>query len=102
MEFPNPYFTTKLKIEMLQRWILIHSYLYYDLNYNIVSDERFDNNCHQLYEMRKRFPKTYKKSRFYYAMKEFNGSTGFGFVELLNKEHREIVERDAFYLRRTY
>ena len=32
MEFKNPYFLTVERINLLQRWILVHSYLYYEKN----------------------------------------------------------------------
>lgn len=102
MKFTNPYWKPRTKIELLQRWILTHSFLYYDLNYNVVSDEMFDNNCEQLREFIEKYPKSWKKSKYYYAMKEFDGSTGFGFVELLNEEHRTNITRDAWYIRRKY
>jgi hypothetical protein len=102
MEFNNPYFTKLNKIELLQRWILIHSFLYYQLNYNVVSDERFDNNCRQLKELKGKYPKTYKRSKFYYSMHDFDGSTGYGYYELLREDHQAIISRDAFYLRRKY
>lgn len=95
MEFNSPYWTNKIKIELLQRWILVHSYLYYDLNESIVSDQMFDRNSKQLVELQENDPKAFKKSRYYYAMKEFDGSSGFGFVQNLDAEHFEAVIRDA-------
>jgi hypothetical protein len=102
MKFNNPYWKPVTKIELLQRWILTHSFLYYTLNYTIATDKRYDDNSEQLVELKEKYPKSWKNSRYYYAMKEFDGSTGFGFVEKLNDEHREAVTRDAFYLRRKY
>lgn len=98
----NPYFKTVTKIELLQRFILTHSFLYYNLNYSIVSDERFDKNSQQLVKFQEKYPDDWKKSRYYYAMKDFDGSTGFGYVEKLKPEHREIIERDAWWLRKKY
>lgn len=98
----NPYFTEELKISTLQRWVLVHSFLYYDLNYNVVSDHVFDDNCKQLYQLKLKRPRTYKGSRYGYAMQSFDGSTGYGFHALLTEEHRLLVERDAYHLKERY
>jgi hypothetical protein len=95
MEFPSPYWSKKTKIELLQRWILVHSHLYYDLNNSIVSDHMFDNNCNTLVSFQMAFPEEFKESRYYYAMKDFDGSTGFGYVQNLDPSHFEVITRDA-------
>lgn len=99
MKFNNPYWSNRTKIELLQRWILVHSFLYYELNSNVVSDFMFDNNCKQLNELKESDIKSYKKSSYHYAMKEFDGSTGFGFIEKLNNDHYDKVSRDASILK---
>ena len=48
MEFKNPYFLTVERINLLQRWILVHSYLYYEKNESIVKDVNYDANTRQL------------------------------------------------------
>lgn len=102
MKFSNPYLSNKDKIELLQKWILVHSYLYYELNYSVVSDNKFDKNCVQLMELKIKYPKLWKKSKYYYAMKDFDGSTGYGFYEKLKEEHKMIIEMVANHLRRNY
>lgn len=99
MKFNNPYWSNKTKIQMLQRWILVHSFLYYELNNSIVSDEMFDKNSKQLTTMKRKFAKSYKEALFGYAMKDFDGSTGYGFHNNLKEEHRLLIERDAYYLK---
>jgi hypothetical protein len=98
MEFPSPYWNAKTKIELLQRWLLVHSFIYYELNNNVVSDEMYDMNSKQLAEMQNKYPDDFIKSKYYYAMKEFDGSTGFGFVEKLTADHYERVTRDAYMI----
>lgn len=99
MNFQNPYWENITKIEMLQRWILVHSYLYYDLNSSVVSDTMFDKNCVQLATLKRKAARSYRRSKYGYAMKDFDGSTGFGFVELLNSEHAKLIMRDASNLK---
>lgn len=102
MKFNSPYWSNKVKVELLQRWILVHSFLYYELNYNVVSDSKFDSNCEQLRKLKDKYPNSYKKAKYSYAMKDFDGSTGFGFVEKLNADHHSKVARDAVYLKDKY
>lgn len=102
MKFLSPYWTDKVKIDTLSRWILIHSYLYYELDHSIVPDHMFDNNCNQLLGFIEATPKEFKRSRYYYAFKDFDGSSGFGLYQRLNREHKELVIRDAYYLRERY
>jgi hypothetical protein len=85
-------------MELLQRWILVHSFIYYELNKNIISDEMFDKNSKQLYEMQQKHKAQFKKSRYYYAMHDFDGSTGNGFIEKLNEYDYDCVIRDAYIL----
>lgn len=102
MIFKSPYWTTKTKIDTLSRWILVHSFLYYELNYNVVPDHMFDANCNQLQEFIVAHPDEFKRSTYYYALEEFDGSTGYGFYQKLNFEHLMLVERDAYYLKERY
>lgn len=87
----NPYFTVLEKINLLQRWIVVHSIIYYEHNTSIVSDKMFDDNCKQLVTMMQEHDKELKMSRLYYCMADFDGSTGFDLPSSLNK-------RDYVYL----
>lgn len=95
MNFKNPYFTELEKIQLLQRWIILHSYLYYELDKSVIADKCFDDNCKQLMKMKKEFPKEYKKSRYDYCMKDFDGNTGFDLYNRLTYVDRDKIERDA-------
>lgn len=99
MKFICPYWRPKTKIDLLQRWILVHSFIYYELNESVVSDQMFDSNCLQLYKLKVKYKQSYKESNYYYAMKNFDGSTGFGYFEKLSKEHSSSVVRDANYIK---
>lgn len=90
MKFPNPYWSARLKINALQRWILIHSILYYELNESIVSDRTFDDNEHQLVRMQREFPESAKQSRWWYIFKDFDGSTGFDLYKKCNEADKKL------------
>ena len=98
MKFRNPYWSPKTKLQLLERWILIHSIIYYRLNTSIVSDVMYDNNCNQLVKGIKKFPEAFKQTKYYYAFKGFTGETGFDLYSKLNTEDREKLEQQAEYL----
>lgn len=100
MKFMNPYLKPIDKIDLLQRWILVHSYLYYELNDNLVTDMTFDNNCAQLADLQEEHKDAWKESRYYYAMHDFDGSTGFGFHGRLEPHDQVKIEMTAHWLQR--
>lgn len=93
MKFSNPYLKVETKIRMLQRWILVQSYIYYNLNDNIVKDNVYDNNTRELIEMQKKFPDI--KTEFSYVFNDFVSGTGFDLISRLNDKHLKKIERDA-------
>lgn len=98
MKFVDGRFTVLEEIDLLQRWVLVHSYLYYILDTSVISDHMFDRNCEQLAKYYERCPKDWEASRYGYAMGEFTGGTGFGMVEkLLQSEYGSILN-DVKYL----
>ena len=95
MDFSKRDFTAQEKIELLQRWILVHSYLYYCMDLSIVTDHTYDMNSKQLFELRVEHPDSWANARYTYAMEEFDGSTGFGLVEKLDENERKSIMWDV-------
>lgn len=83
--FPSIYWSTKTKIEYLQRRIIVAAIQYYEYDQSILKDNEYDGLSHQLVDLIKQSPKEFKKTRYYYCFKEFDGSTGFDLPERLNK-----------------
>src|SRR5690606_9943617 len=103
MEFGgNRDWTPQEKIELLQRWILTHSYLYYVMDVSIVPDHRYDANSKQLYELKVEYPGAWIVARYTYAMIDFDGSTGFGYVEKLEERERKSIMWDVGWLTSKY
>lgn len=66
------------KISFLQRVVLVHSILYYELNTTVISDLEFDLLSKQLLHLQNRANKNeLKKSQYYYVFYDFDGNTGF-------------------------
>lgn len=87
------YWSDKLKIDFLQRVILIHSYLYYELNTNIWSDKHYDEVSKQLTIMQNNFSKNWIKKRtsYGYAFYDFDGTTGFDLFNRLTKKDKKVI-----------
>lgn len=71
MYFKNPYFSIENKLDLLSKWILVHSILYYELNNSIVSDTMFDSNCKQYKQMALEFPKIFKLTNDYRIFSQY-------------------------------
>lgn len=66
---------TKLeRINQIERQVLVHSYLYYALDTNIISDPRFDEIMEALLPYK--YSPEFKESAYYKDFLDFDGSTG--------------------------
>ena len=88
MEFKNPYWEEKTKIELLQKWIIIHSIIYYQLDEMVAPDWLFDENCKQLTKFIIAHPEAFISSKYYKYFKNWNGSTGFDLFSKLEPDHQ--------------
>lgn len=92
MKFKNLYLTVIEKINLLARWLIVHSIIYYEFDKNVVSDYVFDNNAQQFYNLIKQYPNEFKKSKYYKTMKDFNGNTGFDLYPRLKRFDKKEAE----------
>ena len=92
MKFKNPYMTGREQVSTLQRWVLVHSYIYYNTDKSFVSDFVYDANCKQLVKTMEENPEA--KTRYSEAFEGFDGSTGFDLFDRCSKEVQELIELD--------
>lgn len=75
-----------------QRQILVHSYIYYELNDSLIPDITFDKWSMELAQLIQDYPEEYKKSAYFQAFYGFDGSSGFDLPyrspEVVNTAHR--------------
>ncbi|PET71265.1 hypothetical protein CN514_07660 [Bacillus sp. AFS001701] len=64
------------KIQQRRYQMLVHSYIYYHLNDNIISDYDFDKWAKELVEMTEKYPKEASEVVFHKEFEGFDGSTG--------------------------
>lgn len=91
-KFPT-YWTDKLKIDFLQRVILIHSFLYYEADASVWSDKKFDEVSKQLAELQNKHKEQWikNKTQYGYAFYDFDGTTGFHLWDRLNVLDRSKI-----------
>lgn len=100
MKFSNPYWSNKLKMGSLQRWIIVHSILYYEFDNAIIEDKLFDANARQLVEIQKAYPDEAKETEYWYVFHDFDGSTGFDLYHRLNKHDAAYLKKIAEHVLR--
>ena len=94
MNFLNKSYTDKEKIQLLQRSILVDSYVYYELNENLLADSDYDANTRQLLALKKTNPEAWEKSRYRRYFENFESGTGFDLMYKVRKNpnlFRKIV-----------
>lgn len=91
---PCKYWDLHVKMSYIQRRIIVYSLMYYEYNESCVSDAYYDGISKQLVELQKQAtPEEWKKTTYYYAMYDFDGSTGFDIPSRLTKEDREWLDK---------
>ena len=81
-------------IDFLQRFILVHSYIYYELNNNVISDKFYDAKSKELVRLKNQYPDEWKSSMYYEQFKDdYNGATGFTLFYDLPKSEQEKIRR---------
>lgn len=93
---PSLYWDDHIKISYMQRRIIVYSIMYYENNESCVSDAYYDRLSQQLVHLQSSVEESeFKKSTYYYAMYDFDGSTGFHLPSRLNKKDRAWLDRIA-------
>lgn len=86
------------KMEWLERAIIMYSIWYYDLGDSMISDQQNDTESIQLYYMIKENPKEFNQTKYAYAFKDFDASTGFHLRSALNDKDREYIVHIANFI----
>ena len=85
--------TTQNYIDFLQRYIIVHSYIYYELNNNYISDKDYDAKAKELAKYRSEYPELWKNSMYYKQFgDDYNGATGFTLYHDLDDHQKQIIK----------
>ena len=102
-KMPCIYWSDSTKISYLQRRVIVYSIMYYEHNESCISDKEYDSISYQLVELQKKASKEdFEKSTYYYAMYDFDGSTGFDIPSRLTKKDREYLTHIAFVVHKEW
>lgn len=95
-DFPV-YWTDKLKIDFLQRVILIHSYLYYEKDSSVWTDKHYDEVSKQLVFMQEAKTIEWIKhnTQYGYVFYDFDGTTGFDLWDRLKEKDKQYISNIA-------
>lgn len=89
-------FTIQEKIDWLQRYIIVHSYIYYELNNNVIPDKEYDRRAKNLVKIKDKYPELWKTSEYYKQFgDDYNGATGFTLYHDLDEHQQEIIRSIA-------
>ena len=94
MKFPEE-MKTKARIEFLQRYILVHSCLYYSMDENVISDKKFDKYARLLASKIEKYRDKIPKTQYGYAFYDFDGTTGFDLMSRLKPSDKDRIEAIA-------
>ena len=85
-------------ISRLQRIIILHSYIYYELGDSVISDREYDAKTKELVRYKNEYPELWKNSMYYEQFgDDYNGSTGFTLYHDLDEHQQEIIQSIANY-----
>lgn len=88
----NTNLTTQEYIDFLQRFIILHSYIYYELDANIISDRQYDLKAKELVKYKNEYPELWKTSMYYKQFgDDYNGATGFTLYHDLDEHQKQII-----------
>ena len=88
--------TLQEKINFLQRYIIVHSYIYYELDNNIISDREYDAKSKELVSYKNEYPELWKRSEYYQQFgDDYTGATGFNLYHELNEQQQNIIKSIA-------
>ena len=94
---------TKEKIEALERYILVHSMLYYHMSESLITDSQFDKAARLLASKIKKFgPKKIASTQYGYVFDDFDGSTGFYLIDALTKKDKRRIKQVATAVLNSY
>ena len=84
-------------INRRERQLLVHSYIYYELDDNIISDETWSKWAFELVELREKHSDIFMLSEYASYFLTFDGSTGY---DLMSGYTRPEIVNKALYLLR--
>lgn len=100
---PFVYWSNVVKLSYLQRRIIVYSIMYYECDESCVSDNYYDRMSQQLVGLMKQCTQSeLEASTYYYAMYDFDGSTGFDVPGRLTPKDKAHLTALAMYIHKLW
>lgn len=82
-----------MKVEFLQRVILVHSYLYYIVDDSVWTDKHYDEVARQLTSIQKENTEEWVKvnTQYGYVFYDYDGTTGFDLWDRLKQKDKQKI-----------
>lgn len=84
-------------INRRERQILVHSYIYYKRNLNIIPDSLWSKWAFELASLIERYPVIFQKSDYSWAFEDFDPSSGYYLERVFMRP--EIISKGEYLLR---
>lgn len=104
MKFPESWSTVD-KLNRIQRMVLLHSIIYYDLNESVISDDYYNKLTRLLAKkvIQYKDKPVFKKTMYWYVFEDYtNGSTGFDLAKKLKKKDYKYLYTLATHIIHRY
>lgn len=102
-KFKNPYWSDKNKLDHLQRRIILHSILYYEIGEPVVDDHIYEEISQYYLEYVKRTDiEVLRRTEFWYCMFDYDGYTGFYLYDRLIKSDKKKLFEQAHIILYSY
>tara|TARA_R110002167_G_scaffold341670_2_gene550135 strand:+ start:815 stop:1153 length:339 start_codon:yes stop_codon:yes gene_type:complete len=81
-------------LERKQRQLIVHSFIYYNLNENIWPDSKWDKTAKEVFAVREQ--ETFKQSKFYKVFTNFDGCTGYNLTSYQYTDETDILNTQSY------
>ena len=93
--YPLIYWSNKSKIDLLERMLIVHSILYYQLDKPVISDKDYDELSRMFMSLKSEDENAFEDSMYFYCFEEYDGSSGFDLFDLLSESDKEYLTKIA-------
>jgi len=90
-KMPCIYWSEVTKMNYVERRIIVHSILYYELSNSVINDGQYDALSRQFVGMKNDYPDDFKLTEYYDVMYDFDGSTGFDLFGRLSEKDKSYL-----------